>query len=98
MAKAVAQRAQWRVVAQVLEHDPKAAEVRTRNGDLPRDVAVAKGAPWEVLDRLVALTPYTNLAEVRRLVLGACWLAPVENWCATTAKALAVTTKYAACF
>lgn len=53
MTACVAQQPQWRVVEAVARADPKASESRTRSGDLPRDVACAKGAPFEVLDVLV---------------------------------------------
>lgn len=53
MSSGVAQRPQWQVVAAVVRADPKASECRTRSGELPRDVACAKGAPFEVLDGLV---------------------------------------------
>ena len=53
MSGCVAQQPQWRVVEAVARADPKASESRTRSGDLPRDVACAKGAPFEVLDLLV---------------------------------------------
>jgi hypothetical protein len=50
----VAQQPQWRVVLAVAQADPKAGECRTRAGQLPRDVACLKGAPFEVLDVLVS--------------------------------------------
>ena len=44
-------------VLAVVRADPKAADHRNRSGDLSRDVACGKGAPWAVLDALVQLTP-----------------------------------------